>query len=218
MAVQTASASIQDISIKTGYLRVKRLFDIAFTLLFSPLLLIVGAAIAICIKIDSPGPIFFRQKRIGQDGVEFFMLKFRSMHANNDQAKHSNRVIDLMRSGQVLTKDQNDKRITRVGRIIRKTSLDELPQFWNVLCGKMTLVGPRPPLPYEVEEYGARDWLRLVGKPGLTGTWQVYGRSRVTFSDMVSMDIEYLQKQSFWLDLKLIFLTVPVMLFARGGA
>ncbi len=218
MAVQTAPASTQDIAIKAGYLRSKRLLDIAFTLLFSPFLLIVGVVIAICIKLDSPGPIFFRQTRIGQHGVKFTMYKFRSMYTNNDTSKHSNRVVDMMRAGKVLTKDYNDKRITRIGRIIRKTSIDELPQFWNVLRGDMTLVGPRPPLPYEVDEYEARDWLRLVGKPGLTGTWQVYGRSRVTFSDMVSMDIEYLQKQSFWLDLKLIILTVPVMVFARGGA
>jgi lipopolysaccharide/colanic/teichoic acid biosynthesis glycosyltransferase len=113
---------------------------------------------------------------------------------------------------------ENDPRITRVGRFIRKTSIDELPQFWNVLRGEMTLVGPRPPLPYEVEYYSPHDWLRLGGKPGLTGTWQVYGRSQVPFQTMVDMDIEYLQEQSFWKDLKLIVLTVPVMLKGRGGA
>jgi lipopolysaccharide/colanic/teichoic acid biosynthesis glycosyltransferase len=97
-------------------------------------------------------------------------------------------------------------------------SLDELPQFWNVLLGEMTLVGPRPPLSYEVELYSPRDWLRLSGKPGLTGLWQVYGRSRVTFENMVDMDIMYLQQQSFWQDIKLIFLTIPVMVLGRGGA
>jgi len=111
-----------------------------------------------------------------------------------------------------------DPRITKVGRFIRKTSIDELPQFWNVLRGEMTLVGPRPPLPYEVEQYSAYEHQRLLGKPGLTGTWQVYGRSRVTFHNMIEMDLEYLENQSLWRDLKLIFLTVPVMIFARGGA
>ncbi|GLV57031.1 hypothetical protein KDH_38690 [Dictyobacter sp. S3.2.2.5] len=121
-------------------------------------------------------------------------------------------------TGKMMYKDVQDPRITKVGRFIRKTSLDELPQFWNVLIGQMSLVGPRPPLPYEVELYTSHEWLRMIGRPGLTGTWQVYGRSRVTFQNMVEMDIDYLEKQSIWLDLKLIILTVPVMLFARGGA
>lgn len=216
MAVQTAPA--QSIRIDSSYLRTKRWFDLTFTLLVSPFVLCVGLIIALCIKLDSDGPVFFRQKRVGQNGVEFYMLKFRSMYVNNDTSTHSERVKALMESGQVLTKDKNDKRITRVGRFIRQTSLDELPQFWNVLCGEMTLVGPRPPLPYEVVNYTAHDWLRLAGKPGLTGTWQVYGRSRVNFQNMVDMDIDYLNKQSFWLDMKLIILTIPVMLLARGGA
>ena len=112
----------------------------------------------------------------------------------------------------------DDLRVTRVGRFIRRTSIDELPQFINVLRGEMTLVGPRPPLTYEVEEYGPREWLRLSGKPGLTGIWQVYGRSRVSFEKMVEMDIEYLEQQSLLEDLKLIALTLPVMLIGRGGA
>lgn len=111
----------------------------------------------------------------------------------------------------------DDPRVTRVGRFIRKFSIDELPQFINVLRGEMTLVGPRPPLPYEVEEYNSQDMIRLLGKPGLTGTWQVYGRSRVPFKKMVEMDIEYLREQSILQDLKLIVLTLPVMLRGRGG-
>lgn len=220
------SASLQSISIRTSYLKSKRVLDVAFTLLISLFVLLVCATIAICIKLDSKGPVFFRQKRIGQDGTEFEMLKFRSMYTNNDQLAHREKILKYM-NGQTLNedgvsdllyKDAQDPRITRVGRFIRKTSLDELPQFWNVLCGEMTLVGPRPPLPYEVELYQPRDWLRLSGKPGLTGTWQVYGRSRVTFHNMVEMDIEYLRDQSLWKDIKLIVLTVPVMIFARGGA
>ena len=224
MAVQTAS--IEAISIRTSYLQWKRVLDLVFTLLISPFVLIVCLVIALCIKLNSKGPIFYRQKRIGQDGVEFEMLKFRSMYTNNDQAAHREKIMKYMSgeklnedgNGKLAYKDAKDPRITRVGRFIRKTSLDELPQFLNVLRGEMTLVGPRPPLPYEVELYNTHDWLRLSGRPGLTGTWQVYGRSRVTFQNMVEMDIEYLKDQSLAKDIKLIFLTVPVMVFARGGA
>lgn len=220
------SAPVRTISINTGYLRTKRALDIAFTLLIAPFVLLVGIVVAICIKLNSEGPIFFRQKRIGQNGVEFEMLKFRSMYVNSDQMAHREKIIQYMNgqklnedaTGKMTYKDVQDPRITKIGRFIRKTSLDELPQFWNVLTGHMSLVGPRPPLPYEVELYTSHEWLRMVGKPGLTGTWQVYGRSRVTFQNMVEMDIEYLEKQSIWTDLKLIFLTVPVMIFARGGA
>ncbi len=224
MVVQ--SAPVRTISINTGYLRTKRLLDIAFTLLIAPFVLAVGVVVAISIKLDSKGPVFFRQKRVGQDGVEFEMLKFRSMYVNSDQMAHREKIIQYMNgqklnndsTGNMAYKDVRDPRITRVGRFIRKTSLDEIPQFWNVLCGEMSLVGPRPPLPYEVELYSTYERLRLSGRPGLTGTWQVYGRSRVTFQNMVEMDIDYLENQSIWTDLKLIFLTVPVMIFARGGA
>jgi lipopolysaccharide/colanic/teichoic acid biosynthesis glycosyltransferase len=224
MVVQ--SAPIQNIKINASYLRLKRVLDIVFTLLVSPLILLVGMIVAVCIKIDSRGPVFFRQKRVGQNGVEFEMFKFRSMYVDSDDLAHREKIMRYM-NGHKLNEDEesymaykdiNDPRITRIGRLIRKTSLDELPQFWNVLRGQMTLVGPRPPLPYEVEVYTSREWLRLSGKPGLTGTWQVYGRSRVTFQNMVDMDIEYLQDQSFWKDVKLIILTVPVMILGRGGA
>ncbi len=216
MAVQTAP--LQVIRIKTDYLRLKRALDITFTLLISPFVLLVGILIAICIKLDSKGDVFFKQKRVGQHGEEFVMYKFRSMYTDNDQGLHQKRVAAMMINGEALTKDENDPRITKIGRFIRKTSLDELPQFWNVLKGNMTLVGPRPPLPFEVELYGERDWLRLSGRPGLTGTWQVYGRSSVTFENMVDMDIEYLSNQSLWKDIKLIFNTVPVMIWGRGAA
>lgn len=220
------SASIQTISINAGYLRVKRLFDVAFVLLVAPLVLLVSVIVALLIRLDSEGPIFFRQKRVGQDGVEFELLKFRSMYPNSDDQRHRESVAKYMNGEKVNEgatpelsyKLVNDDRITRVGRIIRKLSLDELPQFWNVLCGEMALVGPRPPVPYELEWYSPRDLLRLSGKPGLTGPWQVYGRSRVTFHEMVEMDIDYLQHPSLWIDLKLIVLTIPVMLLGRGGA
>ena len=213
------------ISIDKSYLRVKRILDIVFTLLILIPLLIVIAIFAVLIRIDSKGPIFFRQKRVGHNGVEFYMYKLRSMYINSDDSLHRESVKQYM-NGAVLNGNDNlgnqyklvdDPRVTRVGKIIRKTSIDELPQFINVLRGEMTLVGPRPPLPYEVEDYSPRDWIRLLGRPGLTGTWQVFGRSNVPFEQMVEMDIEYLGQQSILQDVKLIALTVPVMLGGRGG-
>ena len=208
------------------YLRAKRILDVIFTLLMLPFLGVVIAIIALLIWLDSDGPVFFRQKRIGQNGVVFEMLKFRSMYINTDDSTHRQAIEQYMNGkslngeaeNDMMFKLYDDPRVTRIGRVIRKMSLDELPQFFNVLQGTMTLVGPRPPLPYEVELYSARHMLRLCGKPGLTGPWQVYGRSRVPFGDMVEMDIAYLQQQSIWLDLKLIFLTIPVMMLGRGGA
>lgn len=228
MIVQSKSIETPaNITLNSSYLRAKRFLDIAFTLLLAPLIICIGLIVAICIKLDSKGPIFFRQKRVGQNGIEFEMLKFRSMYRNADQIAHQQNIVKYM-NGEKLNedgtnssmayKDTNDPRITRVGRFIRKTSLDEIPQFWNVLCGQMSLVGPRPPLPYEVELYSPHEWLRMVGKPGLTGTWQVYGRSRVTFQNMVKMDLEYLAHPSLWQDIKLVLLTIPVIIFARGGA
>src|SRR5579883_2007532 len=222
MVVQTEP--LRSISIDANYLRAKRALDVTFTLLIAPFVLLVGIVVAVCIKLDSKGPVFFRQKRVGQNGVEFEMLKFRSMYVNSDQNAHREKIVKYM-NGEKLNEDDttgttpykvaHDPRITRVGRIIRKTSLDELPQFLNVLRGEMSLVGPRPPLPYEVEMYDERARLRLLGKPGLTGVWQVYGRSRVSYNEMIEMDIAYLEAQSVLLDLKLIFLTIPVMLLGR---
>jgi lipopolysaccharide/colanic/teichoic acid biosynthesis glycosyltransferase len=225
MFVQTAPTQ-EKISLNPGYLRAKRVMDLTIALLLLPFCCLVMAVIALLIRLDSEGPIIFRQKRLGQDGAEFEFLKFRSMYVNSDDATHRTAIEQFM-TGQSINgsakaanryKMGNDHRITRVGKFIRKTSLDELPQLFNVLRGHMSLVGPRPPIPYEVERYSSHDKLRLTGKPGLTGTWQVYGRSRVTFPEMVEMDINYLQQQSLLLDLKLILLTIPVMVFARGGA
>ena len=213
------------ISLNSSYLRSKRILDILFTLVILIPFCLVMLIVAVMIRLDSRGPIFFRQRRVGQDGIEFDIFKFRSMYVDCDDSAHREAMKQYMSgatiNGDVKTNNVyklvNDPRVTRVGRFIRKTSIDELPQFINVLRGEMTLVGPRPPIPYEVENYSLRDELRLNGKPGLTGTWQVYGRSRVTFHEMVEMDISYLRQQSIWLDLKLIALTVPVMFKGRGG-
>ncbi|HKV59165.1 MAG TPA: sugar transferase [Ktedonobacteraceae bacterium] len=218
---------LEEIPLKQRYLRIKRVLDILLILLLLPFLCLVMLIVAVLIRLDSEGPVFYRQKRAGQDGVEFEMLKFRSMQINNDDSLHREAIKRYM-NGDILNNDGgsvgtlyklvDDPRITRVGRIIRKLSIDELPQFFNVLRGEMSVVGPRPPLPYEVERYSLRDSLRLCGKPGITGYWQVYGRSRVTFEEMVEMDINYLRQQSILQDIKLIILTVPVAALGRGGA
>ncbi|TMC65122.1 MAG: sugar transferase [Chloroflexota bacterium] len=222
MAVQTAP--IQTISLKLSYERAKRVLDIVFTLCIAVPVLLFSAVIALLILADSEGPILYRQKRVGRNGAEFEMLKFRSMYVKNDDSKHREAIKHYM-NGSKLNNDTNspykiydDPRVTKVGKFIRSTSLDELPQLLNVLRGEMSLVGPRPPLPYEVELYSLHQKLRLSGKPGLTGPWQIYGRSRVTFENMVEMDIAYLQRQSLWEDIKLIFLTIPVVIRKRGGA
>jgi lipopolysaccharide/colanic/teichoic acid biosynthesis glycosyltransferase len=216
----------KEIIIDKGYLRAKRVLDVVFTLLILLPLCFVLVIIAIFIRLDSTGPVFFRQRRVGLNGVDFDMFKLRSMYKNSDDSVHrraiqqyiANQPLNDDPTADIKYKQVDDPRVTRVGRFIRKTSLDELPQFFNVLRGEMTLVGPRPPLPYEVELYSPRDQLRLCGKPGLTGPWQVYGRSQVPFQTMVDMDIAYLQQQSLWQDLKLIALTVLVMIKGYGGA
>lgn len=222
----TQAVPFNVIQFNQRYLWAKRALDILFTLLILLPLCLVIVLVGIAILLDSEGPILFRQKRFGQHGKEFTMLKFRSMYVKQDDSIHREAIKRYI-DGQALHTDTNgevsyklahDPRITRVGRFLRKTSIDELPQFLNVLRGDMTLVGPRPPVRYEVEHYRPGDWPRLAGKPGLTGFWQVYGRSAVTFQEMVEMDIDYLQRQSIWEDMKLIVMTVPVMLSGSGAA
>ncbi|GAC1349448.1 MAG: hypothetical protein NVSMB27_22690 [Ktedonobacteraceae bacterium] len=227
MVVEVQMASVPEtISIKPNYLRIKRIFDLLFFLLILIPLCIIVVIVAVLIRLDSQGPVFYRQKRMGLHGIEFDILKFRSMYVNSDDSIHREATAKYM-DGQKLNdstttalsyKQVDDPRITRIGQFLRKTSIDELPQFFNVLKGEMSLVGPRPPLTYEVERYNQHDRLRLCGKPGLTGIWQVYGRSRVPFQNMVEMDIEYLNQQSIKEDLKLIALTVPVLIKGSGGA
>ena len=200
----------------------KRTVDIIGSLaaiaLFMPIFLVV----ALLVKITSRGPILFCQKRVGRYGKEFQFYKFRSMYTDNDPEIHKEYVAkliacDISRSTGVY-KLLNDPRITPLGRFLRKTSLDELPQFFNVLKNDMSLVGPRPPLPYEFERY--RTWHKrrvLELKPGLTGLWQVEGRSRTTFDEMVRMDLRYATRQSFWFDLKILLQTPSAMYSGRGA-
>src|SRR2546426_661604 len=200
----------------------KRAIDMVGSLAALIALSALFAIIAALIKLTSQGPVFFRQKRIGQFGEEFTFLKFRSMYIDNDPAIHQEYIRNLINKkvddSDGTFKIKNDPRVTPVGRFIRKTSLDELPQFINVLKGDMSLVGPRPPIPYELESYSLWHRRRIAeARPGITGEWQVYGRSRTTFDEMVRMDLHYIRNQSLWLDLKILFKTPFVVLSGDGA-
>ena len=195
----------------------KRTFDIVFTLVGLVFALPVIAMIGIAIKIDSRGPVFFKQRRVGLGGREFTMWKFRSMkhlaERRHEDVAHLNHYADAR-----LFKAQNDPRITRVGRWLRRFSLDELPQLFNVVAGEMSLVGPRPPLPQEVKRYEARHFVRLTVVPGMTGPWQVGGRNLITdFEEVVRLEQAYVEQWSFGLDLRIMFKTVGVMLSGEGA-
>lgn len=206
----------------------KRLIDVlgslALLVMLSPVFFIVAAAI----KLTSRGPVLFRQKRIGEHGIPFRLLKFRSMHVNNDSSEHKEYVRKLIAgqaekkpangNGGGVFKLTNDARITPVGRVLRRASLDELPQLINVLRGEMSLVGPRPPLPYEVEAYATWHRRRLMeAKPGITGLWQVNGRSRIEFDDMVRLDLRYARDCSPLLDLKILLQTPKAVMNGDGA-
>jgi lipopolysaccharide/colanic/teichoic acid biosynthesis glycosyltransferase len=211
---------------KTVALQAKRMLDIAGSLVAIFLCLPVFIAIALAIKLTSKGPILYRQVRLGQYGRKFTFLKFRSMYFKNDSSIHQQYVKQFI-AGDVKTpqgqpakpfKIVADPRVTTVGGFLRKTSLDELPQFFNVLMGDMSLVGPRPPVTYEYEYYELWHKQRLLAvKPGITGLWQVDGRSRVTFDEMVRLDLRYARAWSLWLDIKLLLRTPYAVLTANGA-
>jgi lipopolysaccharide/colanic/teichoic acid biosynthesis glycosyltransferase len=199
---------------------VETLLSLGLLLLFGPLML----AIALGIRLYSPGPILYRQQRIGKDGKAFTMLKFRSMRLENSPDLHREHVqrlirdnVDLKEFGVGSLKLKSDPRITGLGKILRKLSLDELPQLFNVLKGEMALVGPRPPLPYEYEVYF--DWhkQRLAVLPGITGLWQVLARNTCCFDDMVILDIKYIETMSLWNDLKIMIMTPVEMIKGKGS-
>ena len=206
-------------------LALKRAFDIAGASAGGLVLLPVFAVVAGIIKLTSPGPVLFRQKRIGRDGREFTFYKFRSMVTGDDK-RHREYFEAFVKNGTEAALDDrgrkvykitDDPRVTAFGRFLRRTSLDEFPQIINVLKGEMSLVGPRPCLPYEWELYENWQKARLAATPGLTGLWQVTGRSNVTFHDMVILDLYYRYNWSFLWDLKLILQTIPVILLGKGG-
>lgn len=265
MSLQQASIENRAILVighnKRFYLRVKRWMDIVLSLALVVLLAPLIIFICICIKLDSPGPVFFRQTRAGQNcrrrerraqrlsgmanlgerrarkdrreknlhGKPFAFFKFRTMYVNADPEIHRQFVQELIKNqttetpaakkpGTPTYKMDRDPRVTRVGRILRKTSLDELPQLFNVLRGEMSLVGPRPPIPYEVDYYQEWHRERLYVLPGITGLWQVHGRSRVPFDEMVRMDLYYIEHMSLSLDLKILIRTPWAVLSAKGAA
>lgn len=194
-----------------GYRFIKRLFDVVTSSVAVVILSPVFLIIAIAIKVNDPaGPVFYTQTRVGKDGKLFKMFKFRSMVTNADELLE--KLRDQNEVEGAMFKMKEDPRITKVGKFIRKYSLDELPQLLNVVGGSMSIVGPRPPLPYEVKEYTGYDRQRLMVKPGATGMWQVGGRNALSFDQMVELDLTYINERSVWLDLKIMFETVKVMI------
>jgi lipopolysaccharide/colanic/teichoic acid biosynthesis glycosyltransferase len=201
---------------------VKRGTDVLVATTLLLLLLPVLLVVALLVRLTSPGPILFRQERVGREGRLFWFYKFRTMHAGNDATAHR-KYYRLLVEGNVPAmgggafKLAQDPRITPFGRILRRYSIDEFPQLLNVLKGDMSLVGPRPPIPYEVEFYGPREFARLTVTPGLTGLWQVSGRCNLNFQEMIELDLTYIANWSLWLDL-LILLKTPWAVVSGKGA
>jgi lipopolysaccharide/colanic/teichoic acid biosynthesis glycosyltransferase len=202
-----------------------RMLDIALSAILLIILTPLFALIAVAIRLGSRGPVLFRQRRFGRDQKPFVVTKFRTMHHGVGHEAHRTFVLGLIAGdhperpdGGPQFKMVEDERVTRVGRLLRRSSLDELPQLWNVLRGDMSLVGPRPPIPYEVEHYPPHWLARFVVKPGLTGLWQVSGRSELTLEEMVALDVEYSRRRSLWFNILILVRTVPAVLSTRGAS
>jgi exopolysaccharide biosynthesis polyprenyl glycosylphosphotransferase len=206
---------IRPVSIKGWNLAIKRGFDFLFAslalLLLSPIMLVT----ALLVRLESPGPVVFRQTRIGRGGRPFTVFKFRSMHEGAEQEQQM--LADLNEASGPLFKIREDPRRTKLGTFLRRTSLDELPQFYNVLKGDMSLIGPRPALPSEVERYQEWHKKRLEASPGITGLWQVSGRSELSFDEMVLLDIYYIENWSLGLDLRISLMTIPALILGTGA-
>ncbi len=202
----------------------KRILDIVGSALAIALLSPLLLAAAILVRLDSRGPVFFKQTRLGVGGRPFTLIKFRTMHHNGDESVHREYMAQLVQGKAPARLNENgevvylldDPRVTRVGKLLRKTSIDELPNLFNVLKGDMSLVGPRPPIPYEVELYDQRAMKRLGVKPGVTGLAQVRGRGSLTFEEIVELDLEYIESRSFVVDLRILAATIPAVLRKRG--
>jgi exopolysaccharide biosynthesis polyprenyl glycosylphosphotransferase len=210
---QTAVTEIRE---SAGYLAAKRSLDIVLVLIGMILLIPVFVIVSVLIKLEDPkGPIFFAQTRVGKNGKPFKMYKFRSMVTNAEEMLKE--LLDKNEVSGAMFKMKDDPRITRVGKFIRKTSIDELPQLFNVLKGDMSLVGPRPPLPREVEEYTPYDMQRLLVTPGCTGLWQTSARNSVGFEEMVELDLRYIRERTFFNDIKIIVKTVIIMFYSKNA-
>ncbi|WP_406857086.1 sugar transferase [Alsobacter sp. KACC 23698] len=209
--------------LEDAQLAAKRLLDVVVSCIAIAVLAPVMAGLWVLIRIDSPGPALFRQKRVGKDGRLFVLYKFRTMTHGADEAIHRSAIRRFLRNERLSSdpgapfKLNDDPRLTRMGPWIRRTSLDETPQFFNVLFGDMSLVGPRPAIPYELEHFEAWHHARHAVKPGITGIWQVYGRGRVSCDEMMRMDVEYARTWTILSDLKLIALTAPAVLRGNGA-
>lgn len=223
----------------TSYYQLKRILDVTIVLFSLVLLLPLLFAIGILIKLDSSGPAIFVQERVGAKKVKingrtqwivqtFPFFKFRTMRTDIDSKLHEEYMKAYIAGDESKLAEQEgksttsykltgDPRVTRVGKFLRATSLDELPQLWNVLRGEMSLVGPRPPIPYEVEMYNKEHFRRFGTLPGITGLWQVSGRCETTFEEMVQLDLEYIEMKSVWQDIKILFLTIPAVISERGA-
>jgi lipopolysaccharide/colanic/teichoic acid biosynthesis glycosyltransferase len=208
-----------------------RALDVAVSAVLLLVLSPVFLVLTIAIRLDSSGRALYRQRRVGRNQEPFTVNKFRTMHSGAGHETHREFVIGLIAARELAPgetqaqrdesnffKMANDTRVTRVGRFLRKSSLDELPQLWNVLRGDMSLVGPRPPIPYEVEHYPPHWFDRFAVKPGMTGLWQVNGRSELGLEEMIALDVEYARTRSLWLNIKILARTVPVVFAGRGAA
>lgn len=191
----------------------KRVLDVAVIVAAAPGLILAGGLIALVIKLGSRGPIFFRQRRVGYKGNQFLLYKFRTMKTDADTGSHERHTQELIQSNKPMVKldARKDPRLVPLARTLRATGLDELPQLINVLRGEMSLVGPRPCLPYEYEVYKPWQRKRCDAVPGLTGLWQVSGKNRTTFEEMVRLDIDYAKRMSWWLDVQILFKTLPAL-------
>jgi exopolysaccharide biosynthesis polyprenyl glycosylphosphotransferase len=206
---------IKELSLRGWNLVVKRVMDLVIVGLLAPVLVLVAALVALAIRRDSPGPAIFKQQRVGKDGRSFTVYKFRTMHADAEARKAD--LATLNEADGPIFKIADDPRLTRIGGFLRRTSLDELPQFWNVVCGDLSLVGPRPPTPEEVAQYEEWHKRRLEVTPGMTGLWQVLGRSDTSFDEMVRLDIYYAENWTPGMDLRILLQTIPAVLSGRGA-
>lgn len=205
------------ISEKATHIRSKRLLDLAFSLIAIVLLFPLFSVVAFAIRFSSKGPIFFKQERVGKEGRVFTFLKFRSMYVNCDQSVHRKFIKQMMAGETDVSKLRDDPRVTPVGRILRRTSLDELPQFFNVVRGDMSIVGPRPYPCYEAANWEEWQKRRLAVTPGITGLWQVEGRGRASYNEAISMDVQYVENASLRLDAKILLKTVLAVLSLNGA-
>jgi lipopolysaccharide/colanic/teichoic acid biosynthesis glycosyltransferase len=213
MSEQESNGKLADRPSVKGLRLWKRALDLTVIVLLSPAALLIGAVVALIIRCGSRGPVIFRQRRVGYLGREFVLFKFRTMRADAETESHRNYTQSLVKSQAPMLKldVKRDPRLIPLGAALRATGLDELPQLLNVLRGEMSLVGPRPCIPYEYEVYTPAHRRRFEATPGLTGLWQVSGKNRTTFEEMIQLDVEYARRQSLWLDLKIILKTLPAL-------